>query len=70
MNNKNLQFFCYVTAVCLISFSQPSYAEWFNVTEIRTNLITPVYTLVNENLGFVAFAVGGGANARRSTDTD
>jgi hypothetical protein len=47
--------------ISVIGFIEPAYADWFNVGDIKTNLITPIYTLVNDNLGFIAFAVGGGA---------
>lgn len=30
---------------------------WFKVGDIKNTLITPIYTLGNDNLGFVAFAV-------------
>ena len=45
--------------ICVFGFISPAYADWFNVGNIKNNLITPIYTLVNENLGFIAFAVGG-----------
>ena len=45
--------------ICTFGIIEPAYAEWFKVGEIKTNLITPVYSLVNDNLGFIAFAVGG-----------
>jgi hypothetical protein len=48
-----------VFGVCSIAFINPACADWFKVADIKTNLITPVYTLINDNLGFVAFAVGG-----------
>lgn len=47
--------------ICLIGFIEPARADWFKVEDIKANLITPIYTLVNDNLGFVAFAVGGAA---------
>lgn len=43
----------------MIGIIEPAYADWFQVQNIKTNLITPVYGLVNDNLGFIAFAVGG-----------
>jgi hypothetical protein len=57
----NLAAACYLTAICTICFTTPAYADWFKVGDIKANLITPVYTLVSDNLGFVAFAAGGGA---------
>ena len=57
----NLAAACYLTAICTICFTNPANADWFKVSDIKTNLITPVYTLISENLGFVAFAVGGAA---------
>ncbi|MGV2433279.1 MAG UNVERIFIED_CONTAM: hypothetical protein LVQ98_08555 [Rickettsiaceae bacterium] len=43
----------------VFAFCQPAHADWFKVADIKTNLITPVYTLVKENVGFIAFSVGG-----------
>ena len=51
----------YISTICIFSFISPAQADWFQVGNIRANLITPMYTLVNDNLGFVAFAVGGAA---------
>lgn len=59
--NNNLGFALYVSVICLFSFVSPAHADWFQVGDIKANLITPMYTLVNDNLGFVAFAVGGAA---------
>ena len=44
-----------------VCFVNAAYADWFKVGDVKANLITPVYGLVNDNLGFVAFAVGGAA---------
>ena len=56
---KNLGLALYIGTICIIGFIAPAQADWFQVGNIKNNLITPLYTLVNENLGFVAFAVGG-----------
>ena len=56
---KNLGLALYIGTICTVSFIAPAQADWFNVGNIKNNLITPIYTLVNDNLGFVAFAVGG-----------
>jgi hypothetical protein len=62
MSNNNKLFAFYLAAICLIGFISPAHAaDWFKVGDIKQNLITPMYTLVNENLGYVAFAVGGAA---------
>lgn len=45
--------------ICIFGCINPAYADWFKVADIKANLITPIYTLVNDNLGFVSFAVGG-----------
>ena len=58
---NNLGITLYVGTICMIGFVSPAHADWFQVGNIRANLITPMYTLVNDNLGFVAFAVGGAA---------
>jgi hypothetical protein len=58
---SNKSFTAYVFAMCLFGFIAPAHADWFQVGNIKANLITPMYTLVNDNLGFVAFAVGGAA---------
>ena len=49
----------YIGTICTIGFIAPAQADWFKVADIKANLIVPIYTLVNENLGFIAFAVGG-----------
>jgi hypothetical protein len=49
----------YVFTMCLVGMISPAHADWFKVGDIKTNLITPTYKLVDDNLGFVAFAVGG-----------
>ena len=56
---KNLGLSLYIGTICMVGFIAPAQADWFQVGNIKNNLITPLYTLVNENLGFVAFAVGG-----------
>lgn len=61
MSNNNKLFAFYLAAICLVGFISPAHADWFKVGDIKQNLITPMYTLVNENLGYVAFAVGGAA---------
>ena len=58
---RNKLFAFYLAAICLVGFISPAHADWFKVGDIKANLITPMYTLVNENLGYVAFAVGGAA---------
>jgi len=55
-NNSGLALYI---GICVFSFIAPAHADWFRVADIKANLITPLYTLVNDNLGFVAFAVGG-----------
>lgn len=60
-SKKNLNLALYIGAICLVGFTGSAQADWFRVGDIKTNLITPLYTLVNDNLGFVAFAVGGAA---------
>ena len=56
---NNISTALYVGAICTIGFIAPAQADWFNVGNIKNNLITPIYNLVNDNLGFIAFAVGG-----------
>jgi hypothetical protein len=56
---KNLALACYLGVIFSVGFVEPAYADWFKVSDIKANLITPVYSLVNDNLGFIAFAVGG-----------
>ena len=55
---RNSWIAMYIT-ICVLGCINPAYADWFKVGDIKNNLITPIYTLVNDNLGFVAFAVGG-----------
>lgn len=56
---NNLGLALYVGAICTIGFIAPAQADWFNVGNIKNNLVTPIYSLVNDNLGYIAFAVGG-----------
>lgn len=56
---RNLELVLYISTICIVGFVAPAQADWFKVGDIKANLITPIYTLVNDNLGFVAFAVGG-----------
>ena len=58
-NNKILAL--YIAFICIFGFTSPAYADWFQVANIKANLITPMYNLVNDNLGFIAFAVGAAA---------
>jgi hypothetical protein len=58
-NNKTYAF--YLATICIFGFISPANADWFQVQNIQAQLITPVYTMVNDNLGYVAFAVGGAA---------
>lgn len=46
-----------VVVQCL--FPSIAAADWFNTAAVKTNLIDTTYRLVSENLGFIAFAVGG-----------
>lgn len=55
----NLTLAAYVGAICVFGFISPASADWYQVGDIKANLVTPLYNLVNDNLGFVAFAVGG-----------
>ena len=56
---RNLALACYVSLITSFCFISPAYADWFQVGNIKTNLITPIYNLVNDNLGFIALATGG-----------
>lgn len=57
----NKLFSFYLASMCLVGFISPAHADWFKVGDIKANLITPMYSLVNDNLGYIAFAVGGAA---------
>lgn len=57
--NSNLRYELCVVAICIVCTASAAHADWFQVQNIKVNLITPVYTLVHDNLGFIAFAVGG-----------
>ncbi len=56
-NNKIYGF--YLLVMCIFGFISEAHADWFQVGNIQQHLIAPIYTLVNENLGYVAFSVGG-----------
>lgn len=51
----------YLGIICIFGFTSSAYADWFKVADIKANIITPMYDLVNDNLGYVSFAVGGAA---------
>jgi len=59
--SKRLGYCCYFAAITLVGFTEPAYADWFKVEDVKANLITPTYDLVNDNLGVIAFAIGGAA---------
>lgn len=51
--------------ISTIGFILPVHADWFQVDNIKANLITPMYKLVNENLVFLlALTVGSLGTAR------
>lgn len=58
---KHFGLVLYIGFICLVGFIVPAQADWFKVGDIKANLVTPMYNLVNDNLGFIAFAVGGAA---------
>lgn len=58
-NTKNNYIRIFGIGLGVFAFSHPVYADWFNVGEIKTNIIAPIYTLAVENVGLIAFAVGG-----------
>ncbi len=55
----NLAAVCYLTAISTIIFVEPAYADWFKTSDITTNLVTPIYKLVHDNVGKAALAAGG-----------
>lgn len=61
IKNTNIIKTACLVSLTTLAFVEPTYADWFKVEDISKNLITPLYTLVNTNLGFIAFAVGGAA---------
>ena len=56
---KKLLHYGLAFTICVFGIIEPAHADWFKVADIKTNLIKPIYDLVNDNLGFIAFAVGG-----------
>jgi|GEM_PF-4943081 len=50
---------CLLATTCSLAVIDPVYADWFAVDKVKENMITPVYKLVDENLGIVAFVMGG-----------
>ena len=51
--------------ISTIGFILPVHADWFQVYNIKANLITVMYKLVNENLVFLlALTVGSLGTAR------
>ena len=43
---KNLGLALYIGTICTVGFIAPAQADWFQVANIKNNLITPLYTLV------------------------
>ena len=56
---KNLTIAGYLSVIASVCYISPANADWFQVANIRNELITPVYSLINDNLGYIAFAMGG-----------
>jgi hypothetical protein len=50
----------YLGAMAVVMSGNTAYADWFQVADIKDGMITPIYTLVNDNIGKLAFAVGLG----------
>lgn len=59
VSSKSYVKACVVASVCSLAIINPVYADWFQVDQVKGNLITPIYNLVDENLGIMAFAMGG-----------
>ena len=57
---KNYVTTCLLITICTVGFIEPAYADWFKVADIKTNLITPIFRLVYDNIAYIAFAVGAG----------
>lgn len=55
----NLAAACYLTVISTIMFVEPAYADWFKTDDIVTNLVTPIYKLVHDNVGKAAAVSGG-----------
>ena len=58
-NNKIVSL--YLTVICIFGFAPSAYADWFQVQNVKAALITPVFNMVNDNLGYISFAAGAGS---------
>lgn len=59
ISSKSYAKACVIISICSMAIIDPAYADWFQVDQVKGNLITPVYKLVDDNLGIMAFAMGG-----------
>ena len=58
-NNKIVSL--YLTAICIFGFAPSAYADWFQVENVKAALIIPVFNMINDSLGYIAFAAGAGS---------
>jgi len=58
-NNKITSL--YLAVICLFGFASPVYADWFQVQNVKAALIKPVFDMINDSLGYIAFAAGAGS---------
>lgn len=57
----NIKAIGYTACIAILTTSTPAYADWFQVQNVKAALITPVFNMVNDNLGYISFAAGAGS---------
>jgi hypothetical protein len=57
----NVKAIGYTACIAILASSSPAYADWFQVQNVKAALITPVFNMVNDNLGYISFAAGAGS---------
>lgn len=57
----NVKAIGYTTCIAIVISSSSAYADWFQVQNVKAALITPVFNMINDILGYIAFAAGAGS---------
>ena len=57
----NVKAIGYTTCIAILASSSSAHADWFQVQNVKAALITPVFNMVNDNLGYISFAAGAGS---------
>ena len=55
----SLKSACYIVLIVTAVYIEPALADWFNTDNVKVRLIDKSYNFIDNNLGYIAFAVGG-----------